>query len=174
MVITVIGSSNPDSKGYEEAYRLGKLIGQKGHILKNGAYSGTMEASAKGCVEAGGEVIGIAVRGHIIDRMGAPNSYNTKVIVTEDVLARIQELLVCDLFVVLKGNIGTLEEMFIAWVNAIEKKLRPIIIVGREMVSLLEYLSNHSFLKEEHFYYIDKISSVDDIIKYIGSKNSSV
>jgi uncharacterized protein (TIGR00725 family) len=163
MVITVIGSSNPDPKGYEEAYRLGKLIGQKGHVLKNGAYSGTMEASAKGCIEAGGEVIGIAVKGHKIDKMGQPNSYNTKVVVTVDVLARIRELLICDLFVVLKGNIGTLEEMFIAWVNALEKKLRSIVIVGEEMNNFLQYLIDHHFLKEEHFDYINKIPSVDHI-----------
>jgi hypothetical protein len=164
MIITVFGSSVPNATGYEEAYELGKLIGAKAHVLKNGGYGGTMEASAKGCREAGGEVIGVCVKGHRIDRTGQPNEYNSTVIITEDVTQRIQEMLNCDLVVVLKGNVGTLEEMFVAWVHAIESDSNPIIVVGPQMKGLLDYLVNNSFLKEEHFRYVKFVPSIYDIV----------
>lgn len=163
MIVTVFGSSVTDEYAYNEAYRLGKIIGLKKHILKNGAYSGTMEASAKGCSEVGGTVIGVGVVGHKIDRMGKPNQYNSQTILKENVNQRINELLRTDMVIVLKGNIGTLEEMFVAWVRAIETDSRPIVVVGEKMITLITYLFENDFLKKEHSKYILTVKTIEEI-----------
>ena len=62
MIIRVFGGSfGASEEDIQLAYELGKRIGLKGHTLKNGGYNGTMEASAKGCREQGGKVIGVCV-----------------------------------------------------------------------------------------------------------------
>lgn len=163
MIITLFGASHPTEEEYQQAYELGRRIGQKGFTLKNGAYGGTMEASAKGCRQEGGAVIGVGVLGHTIDRMGKPNCYNSTVIVKPNKNERIAEMLKTDLIIVIPGQIGTLEEMFIAWVDAIVENKLPVIIVGKKMCLLLEYLLNNNFVRKQQLQYIMQVNDVNDI-----------
>ena len=61
MQVTVFGGSEPrpGEPAYEEAFRLGRMIGQKGYTVLTGGYVGTMEAVSRGAAEAGGHVIGV-------------------------------------------------------------------------------------------------------------------
>jgi uncharacterized protein (TIGR00725 family) len=163
VIITVLGSSIAEGADADEAYELGRRIGSASHVLKNGAYGGTMLASARGCRDAGGEVIGVGVEGHAIDRTGAPNSYNSRVIVTPNAVERVAELLRCDLVVVLPGHIGTLNEMFTAWVCAIEGRVPPVVLIGPKFRDLLDYLQTNGFLKPEHAQFVSTIDSVDEL-----------
>lgn len=167
MIITVFGSSEPTKKGYQEAYKLGEKIGSLGYTLQNGAYGGTMEACAKGCQKSGGKVIGVGVKGHQIDKMKEPNDFNSEVIECENIFKRIQRMLECDLIVVLRGSIGTLEELFAAWIHAMEHKAPKILIVGEEMIALLDFLINNNFLRKEHFVFVEKVSNISGINKYL-------
>jgi len=103
MTITLFGKGQPNEEEYTLAYNVGKKIGENGHVLKNGAYGGTMEASAKGCKEVGGFVIGVGVEGHTVDKMGKPNDFNSEVIVKENRSQRIQEMINTDMIIVLPG-----------------------------------------------------------------------
>lgn len=163
MIITLLGSSLAEGADAAEAYELGKKIGSRSHVLKNGAYGGTMAASARGCREAGGTVIGVGIVGHGIDRTGKPNPYNSEVIVKPNALERVAELLRCDLVVVLPGHIGTLDEMFSAWVSAVEGNLPPIVLVGPKLKGLLDFLTANSFLKPEHAAFVSTIDSASEL-----------
>jgi uncharacterized protein (TIGR00725 family) len=61
MKISVFGGSQPEegSLAYQEAYQLGKLLAEAGHIVLTGGYIGTMEAVSRGASEADGHVIGV-------------------------------------------------------------------------------------------------------------------
>jgi uncharacterized protein (TIGR00725 family) len=163
MIVTLFGSSIADGAEANDAYELGKRIGAASHILKNGGYGGTMAASARGCREAGGYVIGIGVEGHAIDQTGAPNPYNSEVIVKANALERVAELLRCDLVIVLPGHVGTLSEMFSAWVTAIEGHLPSIMLVGPKLTSLVGYLTENGFLKAEHAGHVSTFPSVAEL-----------
>jgi uncharacterized protein (TIGR00725 family) len=163
VIVTVLGSSIAEGAEAEDAYELGRRIGAASHVLKNGAYGGTMEASARGCREAGGRVIGVGIEGHTIDRTGAPNPYNSEVVVTPNSIERVAELLRCDLVVVLPGHVGTLYEMFGAWVSAIEGTLPPVVLLGPKLKDLLDYLVAKNFLKEEHAEFVSAIESLDEL-----------
>jgi uncharacterized protein (TIGR00725 family) len=160
MIITLLGSSIAEGADADDAYELGRRIGSASHVLKNGGYGGTMAASARGCREAGGRVIGVGIEGHAIDRTGAPNPYNSEVIVKPNAVERVAELLRCDLVVVLPGHVGTLNEMFAAWVSAIEGHLPSVMLVGPKLKGLLDYLTETGFLKAEHAEYVSAIDSV--------------
>lgn len=163
MIITVFGASHPTEAEYQQAYELGKKIGRKGFTLKNGAYGGTMEASAKGCREGGGVVLGVGVEGHTIDMMKKPNPYNNRVIVTPNKNERIIEMLKADVVIVLPGQIGTLEEMLVSWVEAIVEDKKPIIIVGSKMIKLIEYLNANKFIRKQQYKYIQVVHNIDEI-----------
>jgi uncharacterized protein (TIGR00725 family) len=163
MIITLLGSSIADGAEADDAYELGKRIGAASHVLKNGGYGGTMAASARGCREAGGHVIGVGIEGHRIDRTGAPNPYNSEVIVKASALERVVELLRCDLVIVLPGHVGTLHEMFSAWVSAIEGHLPSVMLVGPKLKELLDYLTENGFLKPEHAEHVSVFNSVGEL-----------
>ena len=163
MIVTLFGASAPDLNQYDEAYRLGYNIGQSNNILKNGGYGGTMEASAKGCMAAGGEVIGVGVIGHKIDALGHPNAFNTSFITKENVTQRIEEMLNTDLIIVLPGRLGTLEELFVAWIKSIEGQATSIFLVGSQFKKLIEFLVENMFIKLDNLKYINLIASVEDI-----------
>ncbi|MFP4082621.1 MAG: TIGR00725 family protein [Candidatus Aminicenantes bacterium] len=57
--IGVIGGSKPDKQAYDFAFKVGRLIAEKGAVLVCGGLSGVMEASSQGAKQAGGLTIGI-------------------------------------------------------------------------------------------------------------------
>ena len=59
--VTVFGSSRPKpaTPDYETAYALGSELARAGFVVCNGAYGGTMEASARGAKAAGGSTVGV-------------------------------------------------------------------------------------------------------------------
>jgi hypothetical protein len=75
-IVTVFGSSAPQplSPAYRDAYELGRGIAAAGWILCNGGYGGTMEAAAKGAVEAGGHTIGVTCSAQRLGRFVAPRT----------------------------------------------------------------------------------------------------
>jgi hypothetical protein len=58
-LIGVIGASRASEAGYEAAREVGRLIAEAGAVLICGGLGGVMEGACRGCVEGGGEVIGI-------------------------------------------------------------------------------------------------------------------
>lgn len=131
-IIAVFGGSRtpPNSADYAEAYTVGKLLAQRGFIVMNGGYQGTMEASARGAQEHGGRTIGM-----LSNEFGwlAPNPYLDETLTAPDLFTRIREMHArADAFIVLKGSMGTLAELALVWnlarIDARQRK--PIILVG--------------------------------------------
>ncbi len=109
--IGVIGAGQASSAGEKKAYQVGRLIAAKGAILVCGGLGGVMEAAAKGCAEAGGEVIGI-LPGTSTE---SANPYVTLPVVTNMgharnvIIAHTSESLIA-----IEGEYGTLSEMAIS------------------------------------------------------------
>jgi uncharacterized protein (TIGR00725 family) len=130
-IITIFGSSRDkeNSPEYQFAYELGISLAKNGYSICNGGYGGSMEASARGALDAGGNTIGITV-----------DLFNSKVnkYIREDIKAvtlfeRIEKLIdTGDAFIVLKGGTGTLLEIAAVW-ELIHKNLideKPIIAIS--------------------------------------------
>jgi uncharacterized protein (TIGR00730 family) len=133
--ITVFGASKavPGDPLYEQARRLGQLIGGTGWGVLTGGYIGTMEAVSRGAAEAGGHVIGVTCDQIESWRSVGPNRwvkeerrYPTNI---ERLTALIQG---CDAALALPGGVGTLAEVAVLWsqlqIGAAEP--RPFFVIG--------------------------------------------
>jgi uncharacterized protein (TIGR00730 family) len=150
-VIAVFGWSRPieNSAEYIEAYAVGKLLAQKGFVVMNGGYAGTMEASARGAREHGGRSIGI-----LSDEFQhlAPNPYLDETASSPDLFSRIREMQTrADGFIVLKGSMGTLAELSLVWnlAKLDTKHRKPIILVGENWSKVLRGWCEHLAVTEE-------------------------
>ncbi len=130
-VVTIFGSSRPDAgtPAYIQAERLGLAIAQRGWVICNGGYGGTMAAAAKGGRDAGGETIGITCALY----SGSPNPYITRHEEAGDLLGRLDRLLsLGDGYVILPGGSGTLLELALV-LEFLHKRLMPptpVVLLG--------------------------------------------
>ena len=134
MKVTVFGGSRPSPHDYQQAERLGRLLGQAGHTVISGGYSGTMEAVSKGASQAGAHVIGVTCQEIEAWRPSITNRW-----VKEEIhCATLQERLFtlvesCDASIALPGGAGTLTEISITWNMLFTEILppRPLILVSK-------------------------------------------
>jgi len=132
-IVSVFGTSDvgPTAELYQTARELGRTIAEAGLVLCNGGYGGTMEAAARGAVEAGGHTIGVTCTRF---RRGGPNPYIRQEVPTFDLLQRLNTLLqLGQAYVVLPGGTGTLTELALAW-ELLNKGLlsgeRTLVVLG--------------------------------------------
>ena len=114
MELCVYGASGDrlDPRYFEEAERLGSLLGRRGHSLVfGGGAHGLMGACASGAALSGARIIGVVPR--FFNEPGVVFSRCSELIWTETMSERkaiMEER--ADAFLVLPGGIGTFEEFF--------------------------------------------------------------
>lgn len=144
MRISVFGGSSPipGEAAYEQAYELGKLIGEAGFTVLTGGYIGTMEAVSQGVAETGGHVIGVTCDQIEAWRAVSPNKWIQEEMRFNTVESRMYALIEnCDAALVLPGGIGTVAELAVMWnqmqVQAIPPS--PLIFIGQGWLDLMDH-----------------------------------
>ncbi len=135
MNITIFGGAQPQpgSAAYKEAYRLGKMLAERGYVVLNGGYIGTMEAVSRGASDAGGHVIGVSCAEIERWRPIGVNAWVKEERRKETLMERLNELIsACDAAIALPGGPGTLAEIALMWNLLVVESLprRPLILVG--------------------------------------------
>ena len=111
LIIGVIGAGNATAVGLSNAYLVGRLIAEKGAVLVCGGLGGVMESASRGCVEAGGDVIGILPG----DSSFTANPYVTLPIVTA--MGHARNVIIAQTasaLIAIEGEYGTLSEIAIS------------------------------------------------------------
>ena len=144
MRISVFGGSSPKpgDMEYEQAFYLGKLIGEVGYTVLTGGYIGTMEAVSRGTAEAGGHVIGVTCDQIEVWRPVAPNKWVQEEMRFTTLRKRLYGLIEnCDAALVLPGGIGTLAELALMWSQMQTQAItaRPLIIIGPGWQTVLDH-----------------------------------
>jgi uncharacterized protein (TIGR00730 family) len=140
--VCLFGASDPveGSEAYETARAVGHRLAERGYVVVNGGYGGTMEASARGAVEAGGSAIGVTCA---LWR-SRPNAYVRPVIETPGLPQRLATLLELGTAgaVVLPGSTGTLLELAAVWEEVAHGAIapRPIVCLGAFWMPLIEMM----------------------------------
>jgi uncharacterized protein (TIGR00730 family) len=172
--ITVFGSARPieGDTSYEEARRIGKALASAGWIVCNGGYGGTMEASARGAKEAGGETLGIVCSFFSTQT----NRWIDKKIVVPTLMDRLQRLIdTGDAYVILKGGTGTLLEFAAVW-ELINKKAmneKPIVVFGESWNTVIETLNSELTFEGKDWCtdYVKVAQSTDEMLTLLKIKS---
>ena len=118
MRVSVFGGTHtrPGDKDYDEAVRLGRLLGERGCTVITGGYIGVMEAVSRGAAEAGAHVIGVTCDEIERFRPGKPNAWVKEEQRFPDLVQRLNALIEgCDAAIALPGGVGTLAEIMTTW-----------------------------------------------------------
>jgi uncharacterized protein (TIGR00725 family) len=133
--ISVFGGSRPrpGDPAYQQALRLGQLLGAAGHTVLTGGYVGTMEAVSRGAAESGGHVIGVTC-GEIENwRSVGANAWVKEEMRFPSIRQRLFGLIEnCDAAFALPGGAGTLAEIAVMWNHLLTDAIqpRPLILIG--------------------------------------------
>ena len=131
MNITLYGAA---SEGIDDVYKrevteLGREMGRRGHTMVYGAgASGLMGAAARGILEEGGRLIGVAP--HFMYDFEPIFDKCTELIDTETMSERKDKMeQLADAFIIVPGGIGTFDEFFqILTLRVLERHKKPIVL----------------------------------------------
>ena len=174
MRVTVFGGSQPKpgDQAYQNAYKLGCLLGDAKHDVVTGGYIGTMEAISRGAVENGARAIGVTCDQIESWRTVKPNPWLTEELRFASLVKRMGALIeLCDAALALPGGTGTLAEISLMWnlliIGAVAPK--PIYLIGDCWQSVFDqFLTCFSdYTPVEQWAWINYLPSIDNVISYL-------
>jgi uncharacterized protein (TIGR00730 family) len=147
-VIAVFGSSRrePNSVLYREAYALGRLLAEAGYTVLSGGYNGSMGAVSEGAHDGGGPVVGVTCA--LFDPLPA-NRWLSEEVKARDLLERLSIMMTrADGFVAVRGGIGTLSEVTLAWSLLQTRALhgKRLVLLGAHWQPVVDALRKHTDL----------------------------
>lgn len=179
MKIAVFCSSSNliDRKYRDLAFDLGNRIATEGNTLVyGGATGGLMDAVAEGAV--GGSIIGVIPKA--VERMNRLSSLPTELISVSTMSerkARMKEL--ADIFVVLPGSYGTLDEMLdVVASGIVGEHNKPLIIINQDgfydlLLAQVEKMRQENFIPATENYKPLVVSGIDACMELFKSFENS-
>ncbi len=177
MKITVFSSSSDvvEQGFFDVARALGETIARRGDTLVyGGAKVGLMGAMASAAVAAGGEVLGV-IPTYLVDRELAYEGCN-ELVRTRDLRERKAEMESrADVFIVLPGGFGTLEEMVeIITLKQLQRHKKAVVILNAmgfydPLRTLFEHFYEQRFAKETSRALYHFAESVKETFEYLDS-----
>lgn len=166
-------STKIDDCYFRDARKLGQLMAAKGIAVINGAGKmGLMKASTDGCLEAGGEAIGIIPS--FMVKEGWCYQEMTQIIETPNMHIRQQKMAeMSDAAIVLPGGCGTFAEMMelITW-KQLGLYLKPIIILNTNgyynpLIQALQQAVDMNFMRQQHSAIWQVASTPEEALKLV-------
>lgn len=164
--VSVFGTarSKEGDTDYAEAQELGRLLAEAGFIVCTGGYSGAMEAVSRGAHEAGGHVVGVTVAGWDEGgRAKQPNRWVIEEIRAASLASRVERLVESEALVAIRGGIGTLLEIAMAWnlmqVGQLPRK--PLILVGQSWHAVAAAIAANLIVDEHDIAIVTQVATVE-------------
>ena len=167
MNVTIFGGAKNDrtSKEYLETVEIGKMLAKHGYVVKSGGYGGMMEAVSKGAVENDGKAIGYtcakfpSIKG---------NKYLSETYVSVDIYDRLRYLIEeSNLFIVQRGGLGTLSELFLTLDIIRKKEIKPqVLLIGDFWNEIIANIS--ILLNDNEIHLVTIINDYKEIEKYLN------
>jgi len=183
-VCVYCSSSNNISERYKQsAFRLGRFLADnKFTLVYGGATGGLMDAVAEGAKAGDGEIVGVIPE--IIIRSNRLSKLPTRMITVTDMNERKKRMKEeADVFVVLPGGYGTLDEMFdVIASGTVGEHKKSLICVNedefyKDLLSQVEKMKTECFTPKNESYKPVFVQSIDECMNQISNlhiKNSAV
>ncbi len=174
--IGVFCAASPDLEPcyYEEAEKVGRLLGRQGHTLVyGGADCGLMECVARGVRQGGGRVLGVVP--DILERKGRVSTLLDEKVPCRDLNER-KAIMVSrsDVLLALPGGVGTLDEIFtVVSAHSIGYEARRVMLYNASgfwngLMELLRGLEERRFLRSPLTEYVTEVRSLDELAAAIA------
>ncbi|MCB0319562.1 MAG: TIGR00730 family Rossman fold protein [Bdellovibrionales bacterium] len=182
--VTVFGSARlaPESRYYELAREVGRLLPELGFAVMTGGGPGIMEAANRGARDVSGKSIGCNIR---LPKEQHPNPYLDRWIEFDHFFVRKVMLLKYSYaFVALPGGYGTLDEIFETATLIQTGKIHhfPVILLGADYWGpLLDFIKNELLSRStisppdlEIFHVLDSVDEVSEVIQNFVNKERAL
>jgi hypothetical protein len=157
----------------EVAFEVGRLLGRKGlKLVYGGSKDGLMGAAADGTLAAGGQVLGVLPHKLASRELAHPKIQQ---LMTVDSMASRKDILMneSDLFLILPGGLGTLDELFeVLTANTLGFFNKPVVILNTDgfysgLIGWLEKIADLGLSKHprELFSVVGDVSALDSLIQ---------
>jgi uncharacterized protein (TIGR00730 family) len=161
---------------YKSAYKIAKILAEKGIEVVNGGGPGVMEAATLGAKDGEGKSTIVTINPKKVPKNFEGTSIKnlknaTKIIRTQNFDQRILKLLdVADAYIVMKGGTGTLLEMALCWQKAKFNfgNEKPMIFYGKGWKNIYHCLKNNLPLTYDETASCFTATTVSKIIKIIS------
>ena len=175
ITICVFCGSRPGSNpSWSTATRqLGSAIAEHGwRLVFGGGGGGLMGELARGAIAAHGTVIGIIP--NFLTEAEPVIQDLSELYVVESMIER-KEMMVdlSDIFIVLPGGIGTIEELFEVWTgNHIKAYTKPIILVNLDgfydgLLAFANEVRSQGFLIDQHLSHLKVVTTISEAIELL-------
>jgi uncharacterized protein (TIGR00730 family) len=161
--VAVIGSARiaADDPRYDDAYRLGATLADRGWTVVTGGYGGLMGATASGARSRGGHTVGLPMRAW--DHL-QPHDSHAELRWSTDYAERMRHLLAATVVVALPGGVGTLAEAASVWAAAqTEPGSAALVVVGPGWARLLRAFGAELVVADADLALVQTAPSVDDV-----------
>lgn len=170
--VTIFGSARfpAESKWYQEAVKMGKLLAENGYTVVTGGGPGIMEGGNRGAYEAGGESVGINIELPMEQRV---NPYVKKARGFHYFFTRKVALAAsAQAYIYFPGGYGTMDEFFeiLTLIQTEKSEKIPIVCVGKEYWDPLV-----DWLKSDMYGKFDAIHAEDlDLFKVVDTAEEAL
>lgn len=165
LAVGVFGSARiqPQDARFVDAVEVGRTLAVGGFAVVTGGYGGLMAAVSRGAAEAGGHVVGLAMRAW--DEL-QQNPWVTETRWSEDVFQRLKVFHACDVLLGLPGGLGTLAEVALAWASFSTDPhvTPPLVLYGAAWAELREHFRRALVVDEQDLALVRVVPSVDELI----------
>jgi uncharacterized protein (TIGR00730 family) len=172
--VTIFGSARlkPEDPLYIETETLARQLAQAGYAVITGGGPGVMEAGNKGAFEAGGQSVGLHIH---LPLEQAANKYQTVHCEFDYFFVRkVMFVKYAMAYVVMPGGVGTLDELFEAFVLTQTKRIKPfpIILYNRKYwQGMLDWLHgsmvDNGFIRKEELDAITVVDTPEEVVEVI-------
>ena len=173
-------SSNHIADKYKQAaFRLGEMIADLEHTLVyGGATGGLMDSVSEGAASKKGTIIGVIPDAVI--KMDRQSNLPTRLITVETMSERKAQMKkLSDIFVILPGSYGTLDEMLdIIASGVVGEHKKPLIIVNQDgfydlFIQQIEQMRNEHFMPAVEKYKPILVADIEQCIEKIQILNTN-
>lgn len=172
--ISLFGSARctPDTQEYKDAEKISRLLVESGFGIISGGGPGIMEAANKGAFEAGGESIGLHI--HLPHEQGCNQYVKTRCNFRYFFIRKFMFVKYAMAYVVMPGGVGTMDELFEAFVLIQTKRIKPfpLVLYGSAFwAGLLDWMKStmvsHGFMNEEELDLITMCDTPEEVVQFI-------
>ena len=164
--------AKPESKLYQDAFNVCKILAQAGYTIVDGGGPGVMEAASLGAKNGGGKVIGVTLYPEDTNNyegVSKNNPIDEEIKTTTYVERTLKLMQEGQAYVIFNGGTGTMSELGMAWglARIYFGHHKPLILYGDFWKKIIKVLSENMLLRPEEKQVYRIVDTPHEVLKAI-------